>query len=352
MKKAFTLVFLMFTSLFFLLALKDNPAQQQNNTSALLEYEKNTVDVFQKNVSSVVNISNINVAHNAWTFDAVEIPAGAGSGFVWSGEGHIITNYHVAQAGDSFLVSFHGDEKQYRAKLVGADPFKDIAVLKLEEMPSRLFPIQVGESKNLLIGQKAIAIGNPFGLDSTVTVGIISAINRKIDGIGGVKIHGMIQTDASINPGNSGGALIDSSGKLIGMNTMIYSGSGTSSGVGFAVPVDLIKRIVPQLIKHGKVVRPGLGIGIMENPYNEGLLITYIKGGGPADRAGLEGMRQDNWGRRFLGDTILAVDGKKVNTYDDIYNVLEAYNIGDTVEVTYQRQGKIKKTRLQLSQAQ
>ena len=164
----------------------------------------------------------------------------------------------MVNGGDSFLVSFHKNKKQYKAKLVGGVPYKDIALLKLEELPSELFPVTPGASENLQVGQKAIAIGNPFGLDHTMTEGIISALDRRIKGFGAVTIQGMIQTDSSINPGNSGGPLLNSSGELIGMNTMIYSASGSSAGVGFAVPVNTIKRIIPQLIDHGRVVRPGL----------------------------------------------------------------------------------------------
>ncbi|MCY4523814.1 MAG: trypsin-like peptidase domain-containing protein, partial [Halobacteriovoraceae bacterium] len=246
---------------------------------------------------------------------------------------------------------FYQDKKQYRAKVVGKEPKKDMAVLKLQEMPKKLHPITVGSSKNLQAGQKTIAIGSPFGLNNTITQGIVSALNRKIDGIGGVKIHGMIQTDAAINPGNSGGPLLNSQGHLIGMNTLIYSKSGSSAGVGFAVPVDTIKRIVPQLIKHGRIIRPVLGVLIFDQRYfnmEKGIVIKSTLSGGPAQKAGLKGTRRDRYGRLKLGDIILKIDNKKVNKLDDIYHVLEKYKVGDTVQVTFLRDKKIQKVKLKV----
>lgn len=318
--------------------------------------EQQNIKIFQETVRSVVNVSNIRVARSFWDRSSVEVPAGAGSGFVWDNKGHIVTNYHVINNGDSFLISFHKDKKQYKAKLVGGEPKKDIAVLKLEEMPTSIIPIAVGESKNLLVGQQAIAIGNPFGLDHTMTSGIISALERQIDGFGGVKIRGMIQTDASINPGNSGGPLLDSRGQLIGMNTMIFSKSGTSAGVGFAVPVDTVKKIVPQIIEHGKVIRPGIGIGVLPEGVKErfgvdkGIVVTHVDPNGPAGKAGIEGVKQDRYGRYYIGDIIISIDGKPVDSFDDIYHVLEGYKIGQTVRVEYIRDNKKKIANMKLSQ--
>ena len=323
---------------------------------SLLESEKNTISLFQENVKSVVNVSNMRIARSGWWFhqEEMEVPAGAGSGFVWDKKGHIVTNYHVIANGDSFVVSFHKDKKTYDAEVVGVYPQKDIAVLKLKKRPKKLFPIRAGSSKDLLVGQKAVAIGNPFGLDHTVTSGIISATGRKIRGVANVTINGMIQTDCSINPGNSGGPLYDSMGQVIGMNTMIYSPSGSSSGVGFSVPVDTISTIVPQLIKNGKVKRPGLGIGLLEENLKyhfgieKGIVVKHVDPKSPAGKAGLEGMSRGTRGRYMLGDIILKIDGKEVNNYDEIFNVLEKYNIGDEVEVTYLRGNKRRKTKLSL----
>jgi S1-C subfamily serine protease len=322
----------------------------------LLEYEKNTISVFENTVKSVVNVANNRIIRRFgfFDFDSMEVPAGIGSGFIWDNKGHIVTNYHVIAEGDSHLVSFHKDPKQYKAKLVGVAPNKDIAVLKLEEMPENLIPIRIGTSKGLRVGQKAMALGNPFGLDHTITAGIISALDRKIQGIGRIKIQGMIQTDSSINPGNSGGPLINSSGEVIGMNTMIYSASGSSAGVGFAVPADTIKRIVPQLIKHGKVIRPVLGIIPLPDRYktyfeiDEGVVIKYADPHGPVGRVGLKGIGKDHFGRYYIGDVILKVDDHEVKTVDDIFHVLEKYKVGDEVTVTYLRKKKKRTVKVKL----
>ncbi len=315
-----------------------------NETTMLIENEKNTISIVSESVHSVVNVSSVAVARTLWHFDPIEIPTGAGSGFVWDNKGHIVTNFHVvesARRNGSFLISFHKDKKQYKAELVGAEPKYDIAVLKLKEIPKSLSPIKVSDSTSLQVGQKPVAIGNPFGMDHTVTAGIISALGRKIEGIGGVKIHGMIQTDASINPGNSGGPLLNSRGRLIGMNTVIFSKSGSSAGIGFAIPSNIIIRTVPQLITHGQVIRPGLGIGVfpdhIQADFDKGLIIRSTISGGPAEVAGLQGIRRDRWGKPKLGDIILEVDGQKIRSFDDIFHVLDKHKIGDKVEVHYLR---------------
>jgi len=320
----------------------------------LLPVESKTIELYRRAVPSTVNVSNIKLARNFFEGE-VEVPQGAGSGFVWDEQGHIVTNYHVVENGNSFVVTFYNDTKQYHAKIVGTAPEKDIAVLKLVERPAKIIPIERGTSKELLVGQHSFAIGSPFGLDYTLTTGVISALGRKIDGIGGVKINDMIQTDAAINMGNSGGPLLDSAGQLIGMNTVIFSTSGSSAGLGFAVPVDTIKSIVPQLITHGKVIRPGLGIGIVPASMqrrmfgsNKGLIISYIDEKGSAAKAGLKGMTQDEYGRMFLGDIIMTVDGKEVNSLDDIYQILDTKKIGDEVEVKFKREGKTQSTKVKL----
>lgn len=312
----------------------------------LLPVEAKTIEIYRKVVPSTVNVSNIKLARNFF-YGEVEVPQGAGSGFVWDDKGHIVTNFHVVQGGNTFVVTFYNDPKQYKATIVGTAPDKDIAVLKLKEMPSKLTPISVGTSKDLQVGQSSFAIGSPFGLDYTLTTGVVSALGRKIDGIGGVKINDMIQTDAAINMGNSGGPLLNSTAELIGMNTVIFSTSGSSAGLGFAVPTDTITAIVPQLIKHGRIIRPGLGIGIVPDTMKQrmihsdkGLIISYIDEKGGAAEAGLKGITQDKYGRIFLGDIILSVDGKAVNNLDDIYQVVEKKKIGDTVIVKYSRDGK------------
>ena len=329
----------------------------------LLQDETNTIHVFNTSVKSVVNVTGKQVVRTGvgwFHFDTREIPVGAGSGFVWDKSGHVVTNFHVVARGGSFVVSFHKDKKQYEAKVVGAEPKKDIAVLKLVEKPSQLHPIDKGISHSLKVGQKALAIGNPFGLDHTITQGIISALDRKIQGIGGVEIHQMIQTDCSINPGNSGGPLLNSSGELIGMNTAIYSRSGSSAGVGFAVPVDTIKRLVPQLIQYGEVQRPGLGILLFPDSSEQhiksvygierGLIIKSVLAGGAAEKGGLKGMSRDR--RNYvLGDVILEVDRKKVNSYNDIYHALDNKKIGDRVRIKYRRGNRTKTLSLKLGKS-
>ncbi len=322
-------------------------------SSDLTEEEKRTIHIYHSVVPSVVNVSNIKVA-DSFFYGKVEVPQGTGSGFIWNEDGYIVTNFHVVQGGNSFVVTFHNDKKQYKAKVVGIAPKKDIAVLKLVDKPTSLKAVKVGSSKQLLVGQNAMAIGNPFGLDHSISKGIISALGRKIDGIGGVKIHNMIQTDTAINQGNSGGPLLNSKGELIGMNTMIFSASGSNAGLGFAVPVDTISRIAPQLIKHGKVIRPGLGLGILDQKISSryvksrGAAISFIDPDGPAAKAGLRGMMKDRYGRIYIGDVILNIDGKKVHSLDDLYHTLDSYKIGDTVIVEYIRDGKKRATKIKL----
>lgn len=329
---------------------KQNSSSQYSN---LLEGEKRIINTYHNVVPSVVNVSNIKVA-DSFFYGKVEMPQGSGTGFIWDDQGHIVTNFHVVQGGNSFVITFHNDKKQYKARVVGIAPKKDIAVLKLVEKPKNLKPIKVGSSNDLLVGQTALAIGNPFGLDHSVSKGIISALGRKINGIGGVKIHDMIQTDAAINQGNSGGPLLNSNGELIGMNTMIFSTTGSSAGLGFAVPVDTIKRIGPQLIAHGKVIRPGLGIGILETHVREryvgdkGAAISFVDPEGSASTAGLKGMMKDNYGRIYIGDVIVKINGNEVNSTDDVYHELEKYKIGDTINIQYLRDKKKRSTKVRL----
>jgi S1-C subfamily serine protease len=333
---------------FNLFAAPTNP-----DLTRLLEDEKNSIQIYKKSVASVVNVTNIRTGET-WLYGTVEVPAGAGSGYVWDNEGHIVTNFHVIEKGNNFTINFLNDSKSYKAKVIGVEPKKDIAVLKLLEKPKTLIPITIGKSAELMVGQKTIAIGNPFALDHSMSVGVVSAIDRKIDGIGGVKIHGMIQTDAAINPGNSGGPLLNSSGEMIGMNTLIFSHSGSSAGLGFAVPVDTIRSIVPQLIQHGKVIRPGLGIGIVPDELKyrfgkeKGIAISYVMDKGPAERAGLQGMRQDRFGNIYIGDIILSIDNNEVNSMDDVFQLMEKYKIGDSVQVKFQRKNKIETVKVKL----
>ncbi len=324
-----------------------NEPTPEISTEGMLQDEVNNINVYKMTAPSVVNVISITTTRTF--FESIEEPSG-GSGFVWDKNGHIVTNFHVIANADKIFVAFKDDSDHYEAKVVGLAPRKDLAVLKIVAPPEKLIPINTGSSAQLMVGQKTLAVGNPFGLDHTLTTGIISALNRKIDGAGGVEIHGIIQTDASINPGNSGGPLLDSKGKLIGVNTAIVSRSGSSSGLGFAVPVDTVKNIVPQLIKFGKEIRPDLGVVADERiRLNRGLAIKTVTGK-EARQAGLRGLTRDNWGRLYLGDIITEINGQEINNYNDLYHFLDKYKIGDKVEVTFYRGKEKMKVNLTLQE--
>ncbi len=255
----------------------------------LADDEKNTIAVFREASPSVVYITTIELQRNLFTLNIYEIPKGTGSGFIWDKQGRIVTNFHVIADAGRIEVTL-ADHTTWKAALVGAAPDRDLAVLRISAPADKLRPIMVGESEDLLVGQKVFAIGNPFGLDQTLTTGVVSALGREIKSVTNRTIHNVIQTDAAINPGNSGGPLLDSAGRLIGVNTMIYSPSGASSGVGFAVPVHEVNRVVPQIIRHGKMVRPGLGISIapesvVQDLKLEGILIMNVVAGSSAEKA-------------------------------------------------------------------
>ncbi len=313
--------------------------------SALFPDEENTIRVFKSASASVVYVTNVAIMRSP-DMDEQAIPQGAGSGYVWDRQGHIVTNFHVVRGGNAFLVTL-ADQTQLEARLVGIDPTKDIAVLKVETGHEKLQPVRAARFEALQVGQKTIAIGNPFGLDHTLTTGVISALGREVQGIGGITIRDMIQTDAAINPGNSGGPLLDSDGNLIGMNTMIYSRSGGSSGIGFAVPVSFIARIVPELIRYGKVVRPGMGVSILSTGQKyyligdqPGVVINEVLPGGPAAKAGLRGLRRLPGGRVAPGDIIVGVESFPVKDFDDLYNAFDRFRAGETVAVKVKRGGQ------------
>lgn len=313
-----------------------------------MESERNSIGIFKSTADAIVNVSNLIKIQNILHIDEAEIESGVGSGFIWDKDGHIITNFHVVDEGSSFLITFKDNKKQYRAKLIGADRIKDIAVLKLEEKPISLKPIVPGESKSLMVGQKTLAIGSPLGLNHSLTTGSISALERKIRGHSGISIDGMIQTDASINPGNSGGALLDSQGRLIGINTLLFNASGAqaSAGLGFAIPVDTVKEIVPQLIKYGKVIRPALGMTFLEDFYAvrlgllDGVMIKLVDPKGPAAKADLQGITRNIWGQYSDGDIIVAIDEASIKNNDDLFSIIEKHKIGDKVKIKYLRNNK------------
>ena len=306
----------------------------------LAQDELNTIDVFRTNSPSVVYITSIALRRGLFSLNAVEIPQGTGSGFVWDTKGNIVTNYHVISDANRIQVTM-ADHSTWRASFIGAAPDKDLAVLKINAPASVLRPIAIGNSDDLLVGQKVFAIGNPFGLDQTITTGIISALGREIKAITGRIIQGMVQTDAAINPGNSGGPLLDSAGRLIGVNTAIYSPSGAYAGIGFAVPVDTVNITIPQIIQYGHVIKPGIGATLADQRVAgrlgiEGILILSVERNGPAEKAGLKPTTQYR-GEVILGDIITAVNDKKVSSYDELRTELEQFGVGAEVTLTILR---------------
>jgi S1-C subfamily serine protease len=306
--------------------------------------ELNTIEIFKENSASVVYVTSIALRRGLFSLNAVEIPQGTGSGFVWDTEGRVVTNYHVISDASRIQVTM-ADESTWKAVLVGAAPDKDLAVLQITAPTVSISPITIGTSADLLVGQKVFAIGNPFGLDQTITSGIISALNREITAVTGRGIRGVIQTDAAINPGNSGGPLLDSAGRLIGVNTAIYSPSGAYAGIGFAVPVDEVNRVIPELIRHGRLIKPGIGASLADERVArrlgiDGILILNVDAGGPAQKAGLRPTTQYR-GDIVLGDVIVAIGGQAVRSFDDLRDELEAYKVGDEVAVTVNRDGQM-----------
>ena len=315
-----------------------------------------TIEVFESASQSVVFITNTAIRRDFWSLNTFEVPQGSGTGFIWDTQGHIVTNFHVVYGADSIQVVL-SDQASYDARIVGVDPDHDLAVLQIQAPPKSLRPIQVGTSHDLRVGQKVLAIGNPFGLDHTLTTGVVSALERNIKSLTDRTIEGVIQTDAAINPGNSGGPLLESSGKLIGINTQILSPSGAFAGVGFAVPIDTVSRIVPQLIKFGKVIRPGIGISLIPDSISQrwgidGLAIARVEPGSPAEKAGLQSARETRSGRIHLGDIITKVDKEPVRVFDDLGRILDRHKIGDTVTLEIYRNGKARSVPVTLTALQ
>jgi len=310
--------------------------------------EQNNIEVYKAIAPGVVYIQSTTTVRDLFGLFA-EQREGAGSGSIIDAQGNILTNYHVIADAEKLTVSF-GSGKEYPARVVGKDPDTDLAVIRLLEQPKEpLTVVPLGDSDKLIVGQKVLAIGNPFGLDRTLTTGVISGLERPIQAQNGRKIEGAIQTDASINPGNSGGPLLDSHGRMIGINSQIESPSGASAGVGFAIPVNIAKRIVPQLVRNGAVLRPNLSIDTRDVaafgpqahlPVSDGVVIWYARPGGAAANAGLRGLVRTEDGDIELGDIIVAIDRQKVANKDDLYKVLDNHQIGDTVNVEVVRRGQ------------
>lgn len=352
--------FLFWLVVFFLLALLARPwieeaaigfqaqprvVQARGN---LAEDERTTIGIFESVSPSVVYIATSGQVMDLLTRDVLEVPRGTGTGFVWDERGHVVTNYHVIEDVQAAYVRM-ANQRVYEASLVGVSPEHDIAVLRIGRPGSAGKPIPIGTSADLRVGQKVLAIGNPFGLDYTLTTGVISALNRTIRADEGRAIEHLIQTDAAINPGNSGGPLIDSAGRLIGMNTAILSGTGYSAGIGFAVPIDTINRVVPRLIAYGRYLRPtlgilsddGIGARLLEGTGIRGVLVLQVQPGSPAARAGLESAVIARSGELVSADILLAVNGVAVDSADTLEDALNKYAVGERVTLKVYRGGKI-----------
>jgi S1-C subfamily serine protease len=324
----------------------------------LSEGEKANIRLFEQASPSVVFITSIAHRRDFFTFNIFKIPQGTGSGFIWDKDGHIVTNYHVIKDANAVEVTL-ADHSLWKATVVGSEPAKDLAVLRISAPREKLLPITIGSSKDLRVGQMTFAIGNPLGYDHSLTTGVISALGRTIPAFQSRTIDGVIQTEAPINPGSSGGPLLDSAGRLIGINTQIASLSGGSLGIGFAVPVDTINHVVPQLIEYGRVVRPYLGIvpfddhiarnlkrrGILQQ---DGVIIRSIIDGGGAQAAGLRGTRIARDNRLLLGDIITKIDDRRIRSHDDLLTALEKHQAGDTVALTFLRDGQPRAVQVRL----
>ena len=309
----------------------------------LLPDECNTIEVFERTSTSVVYIESLAVRRRIFSMDVFEVPQGTGSGFVWDKQGHIVTNFHVIQGSSAFKVTLH-NQRTFDAKLVGVEESKDLAVLKINPDGLNLVPVVQGDSAKIRVGQKILSIGNPFGLDNTLTTGVVSALGREIKARNERTIKDVIQMDAAINPGNSGGPLLNSAGQVIGVNTAIISPSGVSAGIGFAVPMNTVHRVVPQLIQYGKVIRPGLGVEVVSDAVArrygiKGVIIAKVFHHTSAKRKGLKGLSLNRNGEVRFGDVIVGIDGQKVVSADQFGHILENYKVGDRVPIKVSRDG-------------
>ncbi len=329
------------------LATSNSDVSNENKVTQpfLTNDESNNMAIFKAAGPSVVFVTNTQLRRQRFSRNVLEIPRGSGTGFVWHESGLIVTNYHVVHGANKITITL-GSGADYEATVVGSAPEKDIALLRIDAPDEELVAIPLGDSAGLSVGRKVLAIGNPFALDTSLSVGVVSALGREIKSVNNRTIKNVIQTDAAINPGNSGGPLLNSMGKLIGVNAAIYSPSGASAGIGFAIPVNTLKIIIPQLIKHGKLYRPVLGIETLTDYWTKrlrvkGIAILSVKSGFPAEQAGMIGVREDRRGKIHLGDVIIAIDGESVSNEDTLLSVLEKFEPGDTVKVTTLREEEI-----------
>lgn len=313
-------------------------AQESDYLTFATEDEANSTEIFSRASPAVVFVTNKALRRSFFSLDIQEIPRGSGTGFVWDSNGLIVTNFHVISGAQRLTVTLQ-DRTEYDAEVIGVAPEKDLAVLRIENPPPQLITLPLGDSSELSVGRKVLAIGNPFGLDTTLTTGIVSALGREIQSPSNRKIRGVIQTDAAINPGNSGGPLLNSLGQLVGVNTAIYSPSGASAGIGFAIPVNTVKEVIPQLISYGRVLRPVMGLELASDRWIRryrirGLPVVRVHPEMPADQAGISGAYRNTRGEIVLGDIITHLNGAAIQSNDDYLSKLEDLQPGDTVSIT------------------
>jgi S1-C subfamily serine protease len=319
------------------------------------EEERRGIEIYRRASASVVHITTTAVRRDFF-FELYEVPQGSGSGFFWDGDGHIVTNFHVIEGASSFNVTL-ADHSEWEAELVGVAPEKDLAVLRIEAREGlSSVPLPIGVSDRLMVGQKVLAVGNPFGLDQTLTVGVVSALERRLQSPAGRAIRDVIQTDAAINPGNSGGPLLDSSGRVVGVNTAIYSPSGGSAGIGFAIPVDTVARLVPQLIEFGRPIEPGIeGLHWLTNRQASyfrlegvGVVVRETDPGSHADEVGLKGIEVDRRRRYVLGDVIVGAQDVQVRSINELRDIFDSVGVGAKITLQVERQGRIRDVEVEL----
>jgi S1-C subfamily serine protease len=320
------------------------------------EDEANSTEIYQKASPAVVHVTSTTLTRSFFNRNVHEVPQGSGSGFVWSKNGLIVTNYHVVHNANRLIIELH-DKSQWDAQVIGLAPEKDLAVLRIEAPQETLFPLPRGDSSLLEVGRKVLAIGNPFGLDTTLTTGVVSALGREIDSPNNRRIRNVIQTDAAINPGNSGGPLLNSLGQLIGVNTAIYSPSGASAGIGFAIPVNTVKEVVPQLISFGKLYRPVIGIELASDSWArryriKGVPVVRVFAGLPAAEAGMSGAWKNHRGEIVLGDIITAIDDTTIANNDDYLSFMEKHKPGDRLVIRSELNGQQREYQVRLAEPQ
>lgn len=334
----------------------DSSRAQTGYSEFATDDETNSMQVFSSASPAVVNVTSSTLRRSLFNLNVQEIPRGSGTGFVWNSSGLIVTNFHVIAGAQKLTVSLQ-DRSEYNAEVIGVAPEKDLAVLRLLDPPAELVTLPLGDSSELAVGRKVLAIGNPFGLDTTLTTGVVSALGREIRAPSNRRIRGVIQTDAAINPGNSGGPLLNSLGQLIGVNTAIYSPSGASAGIGFAIPVNTVKDVVPQLISYGRMLRPIMGLELAGDGWIrrygiKGLPIVRVFPDLPADRSGLSGAFRNAQGDIVLGDVITAIDEQPIRSNDDYLSILEKRKVGQRITVTVRRGEETRDVKVTLSESQ